>query len=122
MMPATRGTFQAGLALAFFQMLNTGQTSLIWLAIALGLALGHGSVYGAQGAYFAELFPARIRYSGLSLVQQVGPILGGGLSPLLATALLAEYGSPYAVAGYMVAMAMLSTACAFGLRPLRAGA
>jgi len=44
------------------------------------------------------------------------------LSPLLATALLAEYGSPYAVAGYMVAMAMLSTACAFGLRPLRAGA
>ncbi|MFH0303392.1 hypothetical protein AAFX91_41035, partial [Bradyrhizobium sp. 31Argb] len=85
----------------------------------LGLALGHGSVYGAQGAYFSELFPARIRYSGLSLVQQLGPILGGGLSPLIATALLAEYGSAYWVAGYMVAMALLSAACTFGLRPLR---
>ena len=67
--------FQAVLALVFFQMLNTAQMSMIWLAIALGLAIGHGSVYGAQGAYFSELFPARIRYSGLSLVQQFGPIL-----------------------------------------------
>jgi len=114
--------FQVFLALIFFQMLDTGQTSLIWLAIALGLAVGHGSVYGAQGAYFSELFPARIRYSGLSLVQQLGPILGGGLSPLVATALLAEYGSSLWVAGYMVAMALLSAACTFALRPLRAGA
>jgi hypothetical protein len=51
-------------------------------------------------------------------VQQLGPILGGGLSPLIATALLAEYGWS-SVAGYMVAMALLSAACAFGLRPLR---
>jgi MFS transporter, MHS family, shikimate and dehydroshikimate transport protein len=114
--------FQVALALAFFQMLNTGHTGMIWLAIALGLALGHGSVYGAQGAYFSELFPARIRYSGLSLVQQLGPILGGGLSPLIATALLAAYGSPSWVAGYMAAMALFSAACTFGLRPLRAGA
>jgi MFS family permease len=111
--------FQVVLALFFFQMLNTGHTGTIWLAIALGLALGHGSVYGAQGAFFAELFPARIRYSGLSLVQQLGPILGGGLSPLIATALLAEYGSTSWVASYMVAMALLSAGCAFGLRPLR---
>ena len=114
--------FQVALALVFFQMLNTGHTGMIWLAIALGLALGHGSVYGAQGAYFSELFPARIRYSGLSLVQQLGPILGGGLSPLIATALLAAYGSPSSVAFYMAAMALFSAACTFGLRPLRAGA
>ncbi|WP_247457477.1 MFS transporter [Bradyrhizobium sp. 2] len=114
--------FQAVLAIVFFQMLNTGYTGMIWLAIALGLALGHGSVYGAQGAYFSELFPARIRYSGLSLVQQLGPILGGGLSPLIATALLAAYGSPSWVAVYMAAIALFSAACTFGLRPLRVGA
>ena len=112
--------FQAVLALFFFQMLDTGHTGVIWLAIALGLALGHGSVYGAQGAYFSELFPARIRYSGLSLVQQLGPILGGGLSPLIATALLAEYVASW-VAGYMVAMALFAAGCAFGLRPIRSG-
>jgi MFS family permease len=113
--------FQALLAIPFFAMINSGNTSLIWLAIVLGLAIGHGSVYGAQGAYFSELFPARIRYSGLSLVQQIGPLLGGGLSPLIATLLLAEYGGSSAVAGYMIAMAILSTLCAFGLRPRAIG-
>ena len=119
-LPLFGALFQVALALVFFQMLNTAQTSMIWLAIALGLAIGHGSVYGAQGAYFSELFPARIRYSGLSLVQQFGPILGGGLSPLIATALLAQFGSPFPVAVYMAAMALFSAACTFGLRPLRA--
>ncbi len=114
--------FQALLAWPFFLMLDSGQPALIWAAIALGLALGHGSVYGAQGAYFSELFPARIRYSGLSLVQQIGPILGGGLSPLIATALLAEYGSWTMIALYMAAIALLSAVCAVMLRPVEAPA
>ncbi|WP_420963388.1 MFS transporter [Brucella sp. IR073] len=111
--------FQAALALVFFAMLDSGNAGMIWLAIALGLAIGHGSVFGAQGAFFSELFPARIRYSGLSLVQQIGPILGGGLSPLIATTLLAEYpGSTTLIALYMAAMAVFSAVCAFALRPV----
>ncbi len=46
--------FQALLAILFFMLINTGNTGLIWLAIVLGLAIGHGSVYGAQGAYFSR--------------------------------------------------------------------
>lgn len=61
--------------------------------------------------------PARIRYSGQSVVQQVGPILGGGLSPLVATALLAEYGTTGLVALHMAGMAVLSGLCALALRP-----
>ena len=60
-----------------------------------------------------------------SFLREVEPypiILGGGLSPLIATALFAEYGSPVSVAGYMVAMALLSAACTFALRPIRANA
>jgi len=112
--------FQALLAWPFFLMLGSGQPALIWAAIALGLALGHGSVYGAQGAYFSELFPARIRYSGLSLVQQIGPILGGGLSPLIATALLAEFDGWTMIALYMAGIAILSAICALMLRPVEA--
>jgi MHS family shikimate/dehydroshikimate transporter-like MFS transporter len=97
-------------------MLDSGQTGLITIAIALGLAVGHGSVYGAQGAFFSELFPARIRYSGLSLVQQIGPILGGGLSPIIATALLAQYGSVVPIVIYMSGIALMSGACALALR------
>jgi MHS family shikimate/dehydroshikimate transporter-like MFS transporter len=108
--------FQALLAYPFFMLLDTGSTGLIWLAIALGLGIGHGSVYGAQGAFFSELFPARIRYTGLSLVQQLGPILGGGLSPLIAAALFGQYGIASTVALYMVGMALLSAICALGLK------
>ena len=111
--------FQLLLAYPFFLMVNSGQTGLIWLAIALGLGFGHGSVYGAQGAYFSELFPTRIRYSGLSLVQQIGPILGGGLSPLIATAVLAAYGGYGAVVAYMAAMALFSALCTLGLSAYR---
>lgn len=108
--------FQALLALVFFQLVDTASTAAIWLAIVAGLAIGHGSVFGAQGAFFSELFPARVRYSGLSLVQQLGPILGGGISPLLCATLLTEFGSTWTVAAYMAGMALLSAACSFGLR------
>jgi MFS transporter, MHS family, shikimate and dehydroshikimate transport protein len=111
--------FQAALAFPFFLLMDTANPAMIWLAVALGLGLGHGAMYGAQGAFFSELFPARVRYSGLSLVQQIGPILGGGLSPLIATALLASYGTPRAVAVYMTGIAVLSAVCAAALRETR---
>ena len=112
--------FQMALAYPFFLMLNSGSVGLIYLAIAAGLALGHGSVYGAQGAFFSELFPANIRYSGLSLVQQIGPILGGGISPLIATALLIRFHHSYSmVAAYMIAIAIISALCALALRKNR---
>ena len=107
--------FQAAFALAFFPLMQGGAASA-WLAVSAGLALGHGAMYGAQGALFAELFPTRVRYTGLSMVQQIGPILGGGLSPLIATWLLAEYGSTSPIAAYMAAIALLSAACTLGLR------
>lgn len=107
---------QAVFAFAFFPMLNTGSTAFIWGAVAIGLGLGHGMMYGAQGAFFSELFPTRVRYSGLSLVQQIGPILGGGLSPLVATALLAGYHTVTPIAFYMAGIAVLSALCALALR------
>jgi MFS family permease len=108
--------FQATFALPFVFLLTSGGSSAIWFAVTVGLAVGHGAMYGAQGAFFAELFPARVRYSGLSLVQQIGPILGGGLSPLVATALLAAWGSIVPVGIYMLAIAVFSAVCALGLR------
>ncbi|MEA5457017.1 MFS transporter [Sinomonas sp. JGH33] len=111
--------FQALLAVPFFAMLGSGSPALIYTAIALGLGVGHGSVYGAQGAYFSGLFPARVRYSGLSLVQQLGPILGGGLSPLIAATLLAQYGTSSAVVAYMIVVALISAGCALFLRPAK---
>ena len=116
--------FQVVFAAPFFILMDSANAAQIWLAVAIGLGLGHGSMFGAQGAFFSELFPARVRYTSLSLVQQIGPILGGGLSPLVATALLAKYSSFWPVAVYMAGIALLSAICALRLpetRPSAAG-
>jgi MHS family shikimate/dehydroshikimate transporter-like MFS transporter len=94
-------------AFPFFWLLNTGVGPLIWLAIVLGVNLGHDSMYGPQAAYFSELFGTRVRYSGASLGYQLASVLAGGLSPFIAVALLASYGYP-AVAVYMAIMALIT--------------
>jgi MFS family permease len=108
--------FQAILAFVFFKLADGSGLIGITIAIILGLGFGHGSIYGAQAAFFAEAFPARVRYTGLSLVEQVGPILGGGLSPLVATALFAKYaGDTLPISLYMAGIAALSGICAIVL-------
>ena len=49
-------------------------------------------MYGPQAAFFSELFSTRVRFSGVSIGYQIGSVLGGGLAPLVATALLAAGG------------------------------
>ena len=94
-------------AFPFFWLLNTRSTVLIWLAILLGVNVGHDLMYGPQAAYFSELFGTAVRYTGASLSYQLTSVLSGGLAPLIATALLVSFGSS-AVATYMSAMALIS--------------
>ncbi len=83
----------------YFAMLNTALPALIFLAIVLSF-IPHDMMYGPQAALIAECFPARLRYSGASLGFHLASITAGGPAPLIATALLAAYGSGYAVARY----------------------
>ena len=96
-----------------FLLFDTGSTVLIVASIVVAINLGHDSQYGAQGAFFAEQFDQRIRYSGASLGYSIGAVLGGGLTPLIAASLLAAGdGSPWLVAGYLSLLAVLSTVAA----------
>jgi metabolite-proton symporter len=73
-----------------------------YVAVAIVLAMvGHDMMYGPMGAYFSELFGARVRYSGASLVYQLTSVIAGGLAPFIATLLLARHGS-WAVAAYLM--------------------
>ena len=93
----------------FFWLLDTGSTVVIWLAIVLGLILGHDPMYGPQAAYFSELFGTRVRYSGASIGYQLASVVGGGLSPLIATSLLAlASGHWWLIALYTSAMALIT--------------
>jgi MFS transporter, MHS family, shikimate and dehydroshikimate transport protein len=94
-------------AFPFFWLMNTESIVLIVLAVVLALAVGHAAMYGPQGAFFAELFGTRVRYSGASTGYQLASIFAGALSPLIAVALLAAYGWP-AVAIQLAVMALIT--------------
>jgi MHS family shikimate/dehydroshikimate transporter-like MFS transporter len=101
--------FMAVFAFPFFWLAGSGSSAALWLALIVGLAVGHASMYGAQTAYFSELFDARVRYSGASLGYQLGAALIGGFTPLIAAALLLHNdGEPWPVALYIIALCLVT--------------
>jgi len=94
-------------AMPFFLLLDTRSTVVAWLAIVVGVAVGHNAMYGPQAAYFSELFGASVRYSGASIAYQLASVVSGGLAPFIATALLAWKGKE-AVAAYMMTLAAIT--------------
>jgi metabolite-proton symporter len=92
-----------------FALANSESAILIWLAMILGVNIGHDLMYGPQGAYFAELFGTKHRYSGASLGYQLASVFAGGFAPLIAAALLTAGGDkPWLVAGYMSILALIT--------------
>jgi MFS transporter, MHS family, shikimate and dehydroshikimate transport protein len=101
--------FSTLFAFPFFTMVDSKQTILVWLAIVLGVNVGHDLMYGPQAAYYAEMFGTRVRYSGASLGYQLASVLSGGFAPLIAAALLAANNDdPTLVAIYMVVMGVIT--------------
>jgi metabolite-proton symporter len=99
--------FTGAFAFPLFWLLDTGSTPLVWLAMFLALLFSHAAMYGPQGAFLAEMFGTRVRYSGASLGAQLSSVIAGGLSPFIATALLVRYGRS-ALALYIIGMALIS--------------
>src|SRR3954470_4799833 len=93
----------------YFPLLDPKVAVLVVLAIVLSL-IPHDMMYGPQAALIAESFPARLRYSGSSLGYQLASIIAGGPAPLIAAFLFGKYHTPYAIAWYIAACAVLSVA------------
>ncbi len=75
----------------------------------LGIAVGIAAMFGPQAAYFTELFGTRVRYSGFAFGRELSSVFAGGLSPLIAVALLAVAGGdPWLVALYVIFMSVIS--------------
>jgi len=65
-------------------------------------------VYGPIAAMLVELFPTRIRYSGLSLPYHIGNGWFGGLLPATAFAISAQSGNIYAGLWYAIVIAVMT--------------
>lgn len=95
-------------AFPFFWMLQTKTPGWIFLAFFLGNTVCHAAMIGTQPAYFAELFPPEVRYTGLALGHELASVVAGGLSPLIALALLRSYESATPVALYLMGLAAIT--------------
>lgn len=96
---------------AYFPLLATGSTWVVWTAIVVMLAFGTGCMFAIQGTLFAELFGTRVRYTGIGLAYQASALIGAAPTPIIATALAAWAGSYWPVACYLGAICLLSLVC-----------
>jgi metabolite-proton symporter len=93
-------------AFPLFWLVETRQPVLITLGMIGGLVC-FAMLYGPMGAFLPELFRVRFRYSGASFAYSASGIVGGGVSPIVATALLAETGSSSWISLYILGIAVV---------------
>jgi metabolite-proton symporter len=91
----------------FFPMLASGSNALIILAIVIALVL-HASMYAPQAAFITELFPTRIRYSGVSIAYQLTAIFAGSLAPIISLWLYKNLHSSLPVSIYVAIACAIS--------------
>ena len=101
--------------IALFPLVNTGNIWLVLLALIL-LSVGIGVAYGPISAFFSELFPASIRFSGVSIAYAIGAILGGAFAPTIAIALVQATGTTESVTWYLVGMTIVGLVATLLLR------
>ncbi|WP_232666162.1 MFS transporter [Pseudonocardia sp. TRM90224] len=104
------GVLAAIWAFPMFWLIDTANPALIALGMT-GALLCFAMLYGPMGAFLPELFRVRFRYSGASFAYSASGIVGGGISPIVATDLLARTGSTAAVSLYLIGIALVCVVC-----------
>ena len=92
-----------------FLLINTREPVLIYLSIIVALGLLYPAIYAPLAAFWSELFDTRARYTGVGSVYQFSGIFASGLTPAIATALLAiAGGTPWPFVGYVILVTLIS--------------
>src|SRR3954451_24089636 len=99
----------------YFAMLDSGVSWLVFLALAVGL-IPHAMQYGPQASLIAESLPTSMRYGGAGLGYQLASVVAGGPAALVATWLIHQFGSGYAVSVYILISALITLAACAALR------
>ncbi|MEP7119136.1 MAG: MFS transporter, partial [Acidobacteriota bacterium] len=102
------------LAYPFYMALAAKTIPLTVLLVTAGLVAS--LVNGTFAALLTDMFPTRIRFSGVALAFNIAFTLFSGTSPLVATSLISRMGSPLAPALVMIVSGLLTVAATFGLQ------
>lgn len=106
------------LALSVFPLFGLLDTKVFWLMV-LGVVifkLCNSTQFAVQSSFLAGMFPTEVRYTAVSLVYQVGAIIGGLTAPACLAILIASDGSPWPLAAAITGSVLVSVACAAGIR------
>lgn len=98
-----------------FALVDSGHAGLLFVGLAL-FTVGLGLAYGPQAAWYAEIFPASVRFSGVAISYALGAVIGGAFAPTIATALVQSTGSVMSVGGYLLGMFVLAVVATLLLR------
>jgi MFS family permease len=96
-------------------LLSTGEPLLMFLGFLVAL-LAFITMFAVIAAYLPELYEPRVRCTGAAVGYNLGGVLGGALTPIVATAVSQGEGVPWGVAAYLTVIALLSLGC-FALLP-----
>ncbi|MBN9737855.1 MULTISPECIES: MFS transporter [unclassified Pseudonocardia] len=80
---------------------------LLAIVAALVLNIPFGIQQGVVYTQYSELFPTRVRYTGVSLGFNIGGVIGSGAVSVVATSLVAATGNTLAPAAYLVLAAVV---------------
>jgi MFS transporter, MHS family, shikimate and dehydroshikimate transport protein len=85
-----------------FWLFQTRNPATIYIALTIAYMFGQRAVNSVQPRLFHELFPARLRYSGIALSREPLQALLSGPMPFVATALAAWYGGSYVPVAWLM--------------------
>ncbi|KQZ70673.1 MFS transporter [Nocardioides sp. Root151] len=97
-----------------FVLINTG--SMVWAIVGMALATApHAMYYSALAGILSEVFPAEIRYTGISVSYQLCTTIFAGTAPLVSQFLLNETGSIISVIVLGLGYVLISVVCVLAL-------
>jgi MFS family permease len=98
-------------------LMGTRNTAVILVTIVVVLGVIYPIVYAPEASLFAELFPTRVRYTGISVVYQLSGIVASGLTPLILAYLLeTAQGGVSLVVTYVVIVSVISAVSTMAIR------
>jgi metabolite-proton symporter len=102
------------LVFPFFRLIELRELWVIYVVLIVGFSICVSCMFAPEAAFFSELFPTGVRYSGASVSYQLAAALGGGLSPMIATFLLKwSGGNTSSIAAYLAVLTVIGGMAVF---------
>ncbi|MDI4233547.1 MULTISPECIES: MFS transporter [unclassified Bradyrhizobium] len=91
----------------WFSLLETRSFSLMLLGFII-MFVPFAANYGVMPTFYTEVFPLKVRYTGMAIGYTLGTIFGSATAPLMGTYLLGATGNWYAIAAFMGGASLIS--------------